>query len=152
MLFSLLLLWMSCEQLRLLYECIPMAYIIEQAGGKATTGTMDILDIVPESIHQRTPIYMGSRDDIDDIMKIFKKHEQSQWIVVCQEECVAISMLIIFSLNAAVAQTQTGDLLRNNTLSCGILNTMHSLIHIVSLLFWEMLSAVWYVRFLTEYN
>jgi len=44
-------------------------------------------------------------------------------------------MLIIFSLNAAVAQTQTGDLLRNNTLSCGILNTMHSLIHIVSLLF-----------------
>lgn len=78
MLFSLLLLWMSCEQLRLLYECIPMAYIIEQAGGKATTGTMDILDIVPESIHQRTPIYMGSRDDIDDIMKIFKKHEQSQ--------------------------------------------------------------------------
>ena len=64
-------------QLRLLYECIPMAYIIEQAGGKATTGTMDILDIVPESIHQRTPIFLGSREDVDDIVKIFKKYEQT---------------------------------------------------------------------------
>lgn len=65
-------------KLRLLYECIPMAYIIEQAGGKATTGTMDILDVVPESIHQRTPIFLGSKDDIEDIVKIFKKHEQTQ--------------------------------------------------------------------------
>jgi len=55
-----------------------MAYIIEQAGGRATTGTMDILDVVPESIHQRTPIFLGSKDDIEDILKIFKKHEQIQ--------------------------------------------------------------------------
>jgi len=54
-----------------------MAYIIEQAGGKATTGTMDILDVVPETPHQRTPIYLGSRDDIDDILKVFKKYEQT---------------------------------------------------------------------------
>lgn len=65
-------------QLRLLYECIPMAYIIEQAGGKATSGTMDILDIVPQSIHQRTPIFLGSKEDIEDIVKIFKKYEQTQ--------------------------------------------------------------------------
>jgi len=71
------LLLILCEQLRLLYECIPMAYIIEQAGGKATTGTMDILDVVPETPHQRTPIYLGSRDDIDDILKVFKKYEQT---------------------------------------------------------------------------
>ena len=54
-----------------------MAYIIEQAGGKATTGTMDILDVVPETIHQRTPIFLGSRDDIEDILKVFKKYEQT---------------------------------------------------------------------------
>lgn len=78
-----------CEQLRLLYECIPMAYIIEQAGGKATSGSMDILDIVPETIHQRTPIYLGSKDDIEDILKVFKKYEQTQWVDVCQENCVA---------------------------------------------------------------
>jgi len=55
-----------------------MAYIIEQAGGKATSGAMDILDIVPESIHQRTPIFLGSKEDIEDIVKIFKKYEQTQ--------------------------------------------------------------------------
>jgi len=78
-----------CEQLRLLYECIPMAYIIEQAGGKATTGTMDVLDVVPESPHQRIPIYLGSRDDIDDILKVFKKYEQTPWDNVHQEKPVA---------------------------------------------------------------
>lgn len=55
-------------QLRLLYECNPMAYLIEQAGGKASTGTKDILDIVPESIHQRSPIFLGSPNDVDEVL------------------------------------------------------------------------------------
>jgi fructose-1,6-bisphosphatase I len=59
-------------KLRLLYECIPMAYIMEQAGGLATTGTMPILDIVPKTIHQRTPIFLGSKDDVEDLMECFK--------------------------------------------------------------------------------
>lgn len=62
-------------KLRLLYECIPMAYIIEQAGGLATTGTMPILDINPESIHQRSSIFLGSKEDVEDVIKCFKKYE-----------------------------------------------------------------------------
>lgn len=65
-------------KLRLLYECNPMAFIVEQAGGMATTGTMPILDIVPESIHQRTPIFMGSKDDVEDVIKCFKKYEDGK--------------------------------------------------------------------------
>lgn len=61
-------------KLRLLYECNPMAFIMEQAGGLATTGTMDILDIEPEHIHQRCPIFLGSRDDVEDLKETFRKH------------------------------------------------------------------------------
>lgn len=52
-------------KLRLLYEAAPMAMIIEQAGGRASTGTMDVMDVVPTSLHQRVPIYMGSREFVD---------------------------------------------------------------------------------------
>lgn len=47
-------------KLRLLYECAPMAFIIEQAGGKASDGFNPILDIEPYDIHQRTPLFIGS--------------------------------------------------------------------------------------------
>ena len=49
-------------KLRLLYECNPMAYLAEQAGGMATDGFRRILDIQPESLHQRSPIFIGSRN------------------------------------------------------------------------------------------
>jgi fructose-1,6-bisphosphatase I len=61
-------------KLRLLYECNPLAYIMEKAGGMATTGHMPILDIQPESIHQRTPIVLGSKDDVMEYMEFVKKH------------------------------------------------------------------------------
>jgi len=64
-------------KLRLLYECNPMAFIVEQAGGLATTGTTPILDIIPETIHQRTPIFMGSREDINDVIECFKKYQNA---------------------------------------------------------------------------
>ena len=51
-------------KLRLLYEASPMAYIAEQAEGSATDGLNRILDIVPESLHQRTPLIIGSREDV----------------------------------------------------------------------------------------
>lgn len=57
-------------KLRLLYECVPMAYIIEQAGGKATNGKKPILDIQPTSIHQRAPIFIGSQENVDDYLKV----------------------------------------------------------------------------------
>jgi len=59
-------------KLRLLYECNPMAYIIEQAGGKASTGKIDVLDVVPEAIHQRVPIYLGSKLDVDEALSYIK--------------------------------------------------------------------------------
>lgn len=49
-------------KLRLLYECNPLAFIIEQAGGKASDGFRRILDIQPSSLHQRTPLFIGSAD------------------------------------------------------------------------------------------
>ena len=47
-------------KLRLLYECIPMAYLMQQAGGRASDGHQEIMDIVPTELHQRCPIYIGS--------------------------------------------------------------------------------------------
>ncbi|XP_072442016.1 fructose-1,6-bisphosphatase isozyme 2-like [Chiloscyllium punctatum] len=61
-------------KLRLLYECNPMAYIIEQAGGMATTGTQAVLDVKPESIHQRAPIVMGSKDDVQEYLDIVNQY------------------------------------------------------------------------------
>ncbi|XP_078070536.1 fructose-1,6-bisphosphatase 1-like [Mustelus asterias] len=61
-------------KLRLLYEGNPMAYIVEQAGGMATTGTEAVLDIQPESIHQRVPIVMGSTDDVQEYIDIVNKY------------------------------------------------------------------------------
>src|SRR5262249_48572070 len=51
-------------KLRLLYECAPLAFVVEQAGGLATTGTERILDVQPRSIHQRAPLIIGSADDV----------------------------------------------------------------------------------------
>ena len=45
-----------------------MAMIIEQAGGLATDGKKPLLDVVPSSIHDRSPIYIGSRDDVNDFL------------------------------------------------------------------------------------
>ncbi len=57
-------------KLRLLYECYPLSYLIEQAGGQAIDGNNnDILDIQPESIHQRVALYIGSTDMIDELYK-----------------------------------------------------------------------------------
>ncbi len=52
-------------KLRLLYEAAPLAFIAEQAGGRASTGEVDIMDIQPTSLHQRTPLYMGSSHLVD---------------------------------------------------------------------------------------
>jgi len=52
-------------KLRLLYEASPLAFIVEQAGGAATDGVSRILDIEPTDLHQRTPLYIGSKGDIE---------------------------------------------------------------------------------------
>ena len=52
-------------KLRLLYEANPLAFIVEQAGGAAFDGRQRILDITPTDLHQRTPLYIGSKGDVD---------------------------------------------------------------------------------------
>lgn len=66
-------------KLRLLYESNPMAYLIEKAGGLATTGKQPILDIVPQKIHERCPVFLGSKDDVQDLIDLYKKHGLSKW-------------------------------------------------------------------------
>ncbi|XP_075825504.1 fructose-1,6-bisphosphatase 1 [Microtus pennsylvanicus] len=61
-------------KLRLLYECNPMAFIMEKAGGIATTGKEAVLDIIPTDIHQRAPVIMGSPEDVQEFLEIYKKH------------------------------------------------------------------------------
>uniref|UniRef100_A0A3Q3K2R7 Fructose-1,6-bisphosphatase 1 n=1 Tax=Monopterus albus TaxID=43700 RepID=A0A3Q3K2R7_MONAL len=63
-------------KLRLLYECNPMAFIMEQAGGMATTGSMNVLDIQPTTIHQRVPVVLGSPEDVQEYLSIYKKHNK----------------------------------------------------------------------------
>ncbi len=53
-------------KLRLLYEANPLAFIVEQAGGAASTGEGRILDVVPRELHQRTPLIIGSKKDVDE--------------------------------------------------------------------------------------
>jgi fructose-1,6-bisphosphatase I len=54
-------------KLRLMYEANPMAMIVEQAGGAATNGTQRILEIQPESLHQRVAVFLGSKDEVERI-------------------------------------------------------------------------------------
>jgi fructose-1,6-bisphosphatase I len=53
-------------KLRLLYEAAPLAFIAEQAGGMAIDGDRRILDIEPTALHQRTPLIMGSTEDVEE--------------------------------------------------------------------------------------
>lgn len=59
-------------KLRMLYEAFPMAFLTEQAGGLATTGKERILDIQPTSIHQRCGVFLGSKEDVQDLMKFYQ--------------------------------------------------------------------------------
>lgn len=60
----------STGKLRLLCEAAPLAFLAEQAGGKATDGTQRVMDIKPTVLHQRVPLFIGSSNDVDDVMGI----------------------------------------------------------------------------------
>lgn len=61
-------------KLRLLYECNPMSFIMEQAGGLAHTGNERVLDVVPTNLHQRVPIYMGSKKMVEQLLDLLKQN------------------------------------------------------------------------------
>ncbi|HNU87552.1 MAG TPA: class 1 fructose-bisphosphatase, partial [Ferruginibacter sp.] len=54
-------------KLRLLYECNPFAFIVERAGGLATNGKIRILDVQPTELHQRTPLFIGSKGMMEEL-------------------------------------------------------------------------------------
>jgi fructose-1,6-bisphosphatase len=55
-------------RLRLMYEAAPMAFLMEQAGGGASTGTSALLDLVPDALHQKVPVILGSREEVERIV------------------------------------------------------------------------------------
>ncbi|KAB2036051.1 hypothetical protein ES319_D04G196400v1 [Gossypium barbadense] len=58
-------------KLRVLYEVFPMSYLMEQAGGQAFTGKQRALDLVPGKIHERSPVFLGSYDDVEEIKALY---------------------------------------------------------------------------------
>lgn len=63
-------------KLRLLYEAAPLAFLIEQAGGYASDGRGSILDIVPDTIHQRVPLFIGNRPLVDRVEQFVREDEK----------------------------------------------------------------------------
>ncbi len=59
-------------KLRLMYEANPMAFLVEQAGGAATDGQQRILDIQPEKLHQRVPVFLGSKNEVELVTSYHK--------------------------------------------------------------------------------
>jgi fructose-1,6-bisphosphatase I len=65
-------------KLRLLYECNPLSFIVEQAGGRSTNGLgKRIMDIEPKELHQKTPIFIGSIDMVDTAEEFMKKYSSA---------------------------------------------------------------------------
>ncbi|KAK9740840.1 hypothetical protein RND81_03G064500 [Saponaria officinalis] len=58
-------------KLRVLYEVFPMSFLMEQAGGQAFTGKQRALDLIPTKIHERSPVFLGSYDDVEDIKALY---------------------------------------------------------------------------------
>ena len=63
-------------KLRLLYECNPMSFIVEQAGGLATDGYGRIMELEPEKLHQRTPVFLGSRRQVEMAMEFIGRYDR----------------------------------------------------------------------------
>lgn len=62
-------------RLRLMYEANPMSFIIEQAGGASSTGHRRLMEVVPEYIHQRVPVIMGSRGEVERISRYYAEYD-----------------------------------------------------------------------------
>ncbi|MES1022033.1 class 1 fructose-bisphosphatase [Gloeocapsa sp. BRSZ] len=65
-------------KIRLLYESAPLAFLLEQAGGRASTGTQEILDVVPEQLHQRTPLIIGSKESVALVESFIQQQAKEQ--------------------------------------------------------------------------
>ncbi|MEO6940507.1 MAG: class 1 fructose-bisphosphatase [Candidatus Kapaibacterium sp.] len=60
-------------KLRLLYEANPMSFVVEQAGGRASTGKERVLEVIPEALHQRTPLIVGSPKNVEEVERFLNR-------------------------------------------------------------------------------
>lgn len=65
-------------KLRLLYESAPLAFLVEQAGGRASNGMQDILDVVPDKLHARSPLIIGSKEDVTLVESFLQEQRREQ--------------------------------------------------------------------------
>ncbi|CAL5185434.1 unnamed protein product [Lathyrus oleraceus] len=65
-------------KLRVLYEVFPMSFLLEQAGGQSFTGKQRALDLIPTKLHERSPIFLGSYDDIEEIKALYAAEEETK--------------------------------------------------------------------------
>ncbi len=65
-------------KLRLMYEANPMAFIVEQAGGAASTGRARIMDVQPSALHQRVPVFLGSREEVETAVRLHAQADAAQ--------------------------------------------------------------------------
>ncbi|CAL4972963.1 unnamed protein product [Urochloa decumbens] len=64
-------------KLRVLYEVFPMSFLMEQAGGQSFTGKERALDLIPTKIHERSPVFLGSYDDVEEIKTLYAEQAKS---------------------------------------------------------------------------
>ncbi len=65
-------------RLRLMYEANPMSFVIEQAGGIGSTGRERIMDLEPLDIHQRVPVIIGSRNEVERIERYHQEYDRGE--------------------------------------------------------------------------
>jgi fructose-1,6-bisphosphatase I len=65
-------------KLRLMYEANPMSMLVEQAGGAATNGRARLLDVAPEQLHQRVPVFRGSKREVEEATRYHREHDARQ--------------------------------------------------------------------------
>ncbi len=62
-------------KLRLMYEANPMAFLLDKAGGFASNGSIPILDVEPKALHQRVPLFMGNRQEVETVERFLREHD-----------------------------------------------------------------------------
>jgi fructose-1,6-bisphosphatase I len=62
-------------KLRLMYEANPMAFLVEQAGGAATTGRVRMLEVQPTGLHMRVPVFLGSKQEVESATRYHREHD-----------------------------------------------------------------------------
>jgi len=74
-------------KLRLMYEANPMSMLVEQAGGAATNGRDRIMQLTPTQLHQRVPVFLGSKREVEHATRCHREHDATAPAVAAQPAC-----------------------------------------------------------------